>query len=219
MKNAVRIRKANKAKAEKLAASASPFVEISGTRHPTEVSKAADLSDTDRDHIWRIFEENMHTFYQESYIGWDPADKKAELFHQHSRFVLVRDSPHPSDGSDTDSGILAYTMFRFDEEDGDCVVYCYELQVAKSARRTGLGKVLMQCLYDIGRTWHMQKVMLTVFKANESATAFYKSVGFEMDPFSPGYEGSESEESDASESDDGEECDYMILSRKIVPTS
>ncbi|KAA1468231.1 acyl-CoA N-acyltransferase, partial [Dentipellis sp. KUC8613] len=185
--------------------------------HSTEVAKAADLSDADRDHVWRIFEENMHTFYQGSSLGWSPKDKKAELFHQQSRFILVRDGLHPSDDSDTGSGILAYTMFRFDEEDGDCVVYCYELQVAKTARRTGLGKVLMQCLHDIGRAWNMQKIMLTVFKINEPATAFYKSVGFEMDPFSPGYEGSESEESSSDASD--EECDYVILSKKIIAMS
>ena len=40
----------------------------------------------------------------------------------------------------------------------------YEIQVSNEYRRCGLGKVLMQRLADIGATWGMQKLMLTVFK-------------------------------------------------------
>jgi GNAT superfamily N-acetyltransferase len=40
----------------------------------------------------------------------------------------------------------------------------YEIQVSNEYRRCGLGKVLMQKLADIGATWGMQKLMLTVFK-------------------------------------------------------
>jgi GNAT superfamily N-acetyltransferase len=42
----------------------------------------------------------------------------------------------------------------------------YELQVSQSAQRGGIGKSLMECLYNIARRWSMKKVMLTVFKGD-----------------------------------------------------
>jgi len=44
----------------------------------------------------------------------------------------------------------------------------YELQVSKSVQRGGVGKTLIKCLYDIARGWDMQKIMLTVFKGDDS---------------------------------------------------
>ena len=74
-------------------------------------------------------------------------------------------------------------MFRFDDEDGENVVYwwamdrskhvimqlilgssSYELQTAPSFRRLGLGRHLLEKLIKIGKHWHMEKVMLTVLK-------------------------------------------------------
>lgn len=69
----------------------------------------------------------------------------------------------------------------------------YELQVSKDSRRFGLGRLLIQMLFDIGAQWDMTKIMLTVFKghskshsthdvahvpvANHTARLFYKSTG------------------------------------------
>jgi hypothetical protein len=46
-------------------------------------------------------------------FGWQPEQKKEELFHKHSRFVLLT-----SDGK-----LRAYTMFRFDAEESLDVLY------------------------------------------------------------------------------------------------
>jgi hypothetical protein len=124
--------------------------------------------------------------YTKSSMGWDPPSKKQELFHRDSRFVLLRRSQaQAQDGLEhlhEELPILAYSMFRFDMEDDECVLYwysrlsmpsyswstyllcSYELQVAQSAQRGGMGKTLMGCLDDIARRWKMRKVMLTVFK-------------------------------------------------------
>jgi N-alpha-acetyltransferase 40 len=124
--------------------------------------------------------------YTKSSMGWDPPSKKQELFHRDSRFVLLRRS-QAEDGLEhlhEELPILAYSMFRFDMEDDECVLYwygrlsmtshssrgaliccaSYELQVSQSAQRGGMGKTLMGYLYDIARRWNMRKVMLTVFK-------------------------------------------------------
>jgi GNAT superfamily N-acetyltransferase len=42
----------------------------------------------------------------------------------------------------------------------------YEIQLKESARGKGLGEYLMKLLQEIGIRWHMEKVMLTVFKGN-----------------------------------------------------
>jgi len=60
-------------------------------------------------------------------MGWDPPSKKQELFHRDSRFVILsrppaQGSPHPVSG---EPPIMAYSMFRFDMEDGECVLYWY----------------------------------------------------------------------------------------------
>ena len=64
-------------------------------------------------------------------MGWDPPSKKEELFHRDSRFVIVRQRPQAQDRPDPDSPsaaeipVMAYSMFRFDVEDDECVLYWY----------------------------------------------------------------------------------------------
>ena len=61
-------------------------------------------------------------------MGWDPPSKKQELFHHHSRFILLR-HPQSQDGADPlceEPPIIAYSMFRFDMEDDECVLYWYQ---------------------------------------------------------------------------------------------
>jgi N-alpha-acetyltransferase 40 len=67
--------------------------------------------------------------YTKSSMGWDPPSKKQELFHRDSRFVLLRRSQaQAQDGLEhlhEELPILAYSMFRFDMEDDECVLYWY----------------------------------------------------------------------------------------------
>ncbi|KAF9242873.1 acyl-CoA N-acyltransferase, partial [Melanogaster broomeanus] len=184
--------------------------EIGGESFSFSVKATSDLSKDQRDQIWRIFEDNMYELYSSSSFGWNPKAKKAEMFDQLSRFLIVqRDEGDDTRGNPQSSGAIAYTMFRFDSEEYQDVVYCYELQVSEDARRCGLGRLLTQTLSDIGAQWGMTKVMLTAFKANHAAMAFYKSIGFVVDDTSP----------DFLEDPDGwtdDECDYSILSRRIT---
>jgi GNAT superfamily N-acetyltransferase len=135
-------------------------------------------------------------------MGWDPPSKMEELFHCDSRFVIIRQRPQAQDRPDPDlpsAGevpVMAYSMFRFDVEDDECVLYwyswlagflrfhplpeahhfplsSYELQVSRSAQRGGMGKALMRCLYEIARGWKMKKVMLTVFKGDDTWSFFF----------------------------------------------
>lgn len=40
---------------------------------------------------------------------------------------------------------------RFEYEDGEAVLYCYELQVARAAQQRGLGRAMMELLEQIVR--------------------------------------------------------------------
>ncbi|KZT72732.1 hypothetical protein DAEQUDRAFT_663387, partial [Daedalea quercina L-15889] len=178
-----------------------------------EVLLASELSDQDRKEIWSILECNMKDLYAGSSFGWIPNDKQAELFHELSRFLLVRKTAllvaSPLGPTETRCPISAYSMFRFEVEEKKDVVYCYEMQVLQELKRSGIGRCLMQQLVSIGKYWQMQKIMLTVFKSNSAARSFYKAIGFELDPTSPEYDDSDSEE------DTVEEYDYEIMSMRI----
>jgi len=100
-------------------------------------------------------------------FGWDPPTKRLELFHRLARYILIYGPQTEQNGSASGQATLplvAYVGFRFEDEDGENVLYCYELQVSNVSQRHGLGKFLMQQLSNVGRHWQMQKVMLTVLK-------------------------------------------------------
>ncbi|GAA5896700.1 GNAT family N-acetyltransferase [Sporobolomyces salmoneus] len=157
--------------------------------------------------IWDLFVRNMQSLYESSEDGWNPDEKRKELFHSESRFFILRSletGPTVTEKKKQEEGFLGYTVFRFDtedtagEEEAD-VVYCYELQVEPDAAGRGVGRVLMDTLDRIGRETKMDKTMLTVFKANEPAVAFYEKIGFTIDEIDP--------------SNYNEQADYKILSR------
>ncbi|KAI0051782.1 acyl-CoA N-acyltransferase, partial [Auriscalpium vulgare] len=179
-------------------------------RYTVEMFRAADMPLALRASVWDILAANMQHLYVSSSMGWDPEEKKLELFHANSRFILLRPATAPEASSPSDgAAVAAYSMFRFEMEFGERLLYCYEVQVSKDAQRCGLGRQLMQFLRDIGKRWQMEKVMLTVLKANDRACALYKSIGFEVDPTSPGYEDDEGAD------EEEEPVDYWIMSQKL----
>ena len=56
------------------------------------------------------------SYLNSSSLSWDPKVKKKELFHSNSRFILV----HPTDLT---IPLLAFSMFRFDKEEDEVVLY------------------------------------------------------------------------------------------------
>jgi len=212
------VKKANRVPADELAAFLLPYLEtLRNNPYRFEVAHSTDLRENVRTKIWGIFEENMQTLYTESSFGWSPPEKQLEMFDPLSRFILVWSvSPNPP-GSAEDVGPLAYGIFRFEREDKQNVVYCYELQVAAASRRMGLGKALLQAMECIGRKLNMRKVMLTILKANLGALRFYSSIGYLEDPTSPDYR--ETDEEGWEDSSSGESCDYQIFSKAIQSTA
>lgn len=62
-----------------------------------------------------------------SSMGWHPNEKQQELFHTDSRFIILRLCVENSDsarGVSTEiDNIVGLSMFRFDYEDGEKLLY------------------------------------------------------------------------------------------------
>lgn len=175
-------------------------------RHETaviDVYRDAQLSEEEREGIWTLFEKNMRSLYERSSEGYDPDEKRAELFHPEARFLLLRRA------GETSEPPLGYCIFRFDTEETEAdegeddlcdVAYCYELQIESSHQKQGVGRVLMDALERLGRAYKMDKTMLTAFKNNTDAIAFYRRIGFATDDVDPSEYGID-------------DVDYIILSK------
>ncbi|KAI8376884.1 hypothetical protein BD560DRAFT_326165 [Blakeslea trispora] len=102
-----------------------------------------------------------------------------------TRYLIARSKTDPTDLK----GFLSFQLLQEETMDDDIMAntaYCFEIQLAPHARRKGLGEYLMDLLWQIGCYWKMDKVMLTVFKANQGAFRFYtEKLGFKLDEISP----------------------------------
>ncbi|KAM8705331.1 hypothetical protein ACLKA7_009749 [Drosophila subpalustris] len=141
---------------------------------------------------FKLAEQNVGPYYKQLKMGWKPKIKQAELNKNWARFLVALNQQNQP---------VAYTMFRFDMDDGDCVLYCYEIQISPEYQRKGLGKFMMETLESCARFWQLEKIMLTVLNNNESSLKFFKTLGYVTDETSP---------------DVLQEADYQILSKTML---
>lgn len=93
------------------------------------------------------------------------------------RYILVKDS---------NSRIEGFISLMPTLEEGQPVIYCYEIHLKPELRGTGLSKLLIRMLESVSAEIEVvDKVMLTVFTCNERALQFYRRCGFERDDISP----------------------------------
>ncbi|KAH9898042.1 acyl-CoA N-acyltransferase [Cubamyces lactineus] len=174
------VKRANKASAVDIAAAAAipSTLSVKDQTFHVRVKVSSALIDSEKVHIWNLYEVNMRALVEPSSFGWDPPEKREELFHNDARFILVYlDDPGSPDGK-SPPPLIAFSMFRFEQEEGDDVLYCYELQVSAPFRGSGLGRFIVEKLITIGKHWGMDKVMLTVLKSNTAARRFYARNGY-----------------------------------------
>ncbi|XP_013110459.1 N-alpha-acetyltransferase 40 [Stomoxys calcitrans] len=141
---------------------------------------------------FKLAERNVSPFYKQLSMGWQPKVKQNDLNKGWARYLVAVDKNKMP---------VAYSMFRFDMDYGQPVLYCYEMQIEPSVQRQGLGKHMMSALEECAKYWKMDKVVLTVLKNNQNAQAFFKSVGYVLDDSSP---------------DILEKADYEILSKSVT---
>ncbi|GJC84325.1 N-alpha-acetyltransferase 40 [Colletotrichum liriopes] len=129
--------------------------------------------------------------YRASKDGWKPSSKLKEMRSLDLRYILVK-AAAAADGNGDDgekaSGerICGFTSLMPTFEEGEAVVYCYEIHLMEELRGTGMGRKLMDHLVKVAESIPIiEKVMLTCFLANANARAFYERLGFERDAISP----------------------------------
>jgi ribosomal protein S18 acetylase RimI-like enzyme len=150
-----------------------------------------------RDWMYALTETNMRKMYEQTW-GWNSLEKRRELNHQNAKFVFAVEKKKKKkkcdDGStkseeeeDQDEELpVAFAHFRFEVDDDDVAsVYIYELQVERTKKRLGLGRLLMRACEKIAVELGLKHMALTVLKKNEGARAFYEKIGYEETDHAP----------------------------------
>lgn len=75
-------------------------------------------------------------------------------------------------------GLIAYTIEEKCEETEVPTIYVWELQVDSERRRRGLGTRMLLEVMEEGRAAGVVCILLTVFKNNKKAQAFYRKMRF-----------------------------------------
>lgn len=185
------MRKANESPDPLQAAITEPAVYIrDDLRVRVSCVRATAASNDLREWAFDLVSQNMRELYEASQWGWSENAKRKELVHRDAWYLVAR--------SEADDSPVGFIHFRFDMDDGMSVLYCYELQLESRVQRRGLGSHLMRLLDQLAAHFRMCKTVLTVFKSNTGALAFYqKALGYRIDETSP----------------PGDAADYVILSR------
>ena len=126
-----------------------------------------------------------------------------ELQDPAARYLIV--SGQPGLQPDLSQEKIGYVHWRFEEEEGDPIMYIMEVQLAPPCQGKGLGRFLVQLLELIARRSGLAKMMLTVMHANMAGQALYRRLGFVLDDSSP------------SRHDPLSRAGYDIMSKLIVP--
>lgn len=186
------MRKANESPDPLQAAITEPAVYIrDDLRVRVSCVRATAASNHLRDWAFDLVSQNMRELYEASQWGWSENAKRKELVHRDAWYLVAR--------LEADDSPVGFIHFRFDMDDGMSVLYCYELQLESRVQRRGLGSHLMRLLDQLAAHFRMCKTVLTVFKSNTGALAFYqKALGYRIDETSP----------------PGDAADYVILSRR-----
>lgn len=144
-----------------------------------QCSRVKDLDEDTMDWIFKLTKDNMQRLYEEADWGWTDKEKKEEMTEDAAWHIVARDLAH-------DNKPVACVHFRFDMDEGDAVLYCYEIQLVKEVRRKGLGNFLMKTLELLAFQNNMEKVMLTIFKENHEGNKFFKNkLGYKIDETNP----------------------------------
>lgn len=124
-----------------------------------------------------LIEQTSADDYRNSETGWSRAKKKKEMKLPDMKYIYFKD--------ELSKHVAGFVSFMITYEDGYEVVYVYEIHLAAEWQAQGLGKSLMMAVESIGKNVGIEKIMLTVFKANRRAVEWYRKLGYVEDEFSP----------------------------------
>ncbi|KAL1835768.1 hypothetical protein VTJ49DRAFT_6098 [Mycothermus thermophilus] len=158
------------------------------------------LPQVDLTFCFRLIEQTSREDYENSSMKWQPLKKLKEMQSPDLRYILVKEK-------ETNS-LRGFTSLMPTYEEGQPVIYCYEIHLHPEVQGTGLGTLLMSFHATIASNLPtVNKVMLTCFLSNTTALEFYRKLGFEKDEISP--------EPRALRGRKTKEPDYVILSKLV----
>ncbi|KAK4142877.1 uncharacterized protein C8A04DRAFT_12895 [Dichotomopilus funicola] len=149
-----------------------------GAEYTLSLVRSEALNDDEITRCLHLIEQTSQKDYENSSSGWHPARKLKEMRSPGLRYILVKTK-------DTAS-LRGFTSLMPTYEEGQPVIYCYEVHLQTDLQGTGLGALLMGFHSTAASNLPpITKVMLTCFLANQRGLAFYKKLGFETDEISP----------------------------------
>lgn len=119
--------------------------------------------------------KNMSDIYQKSW-QWDEETKQEEILNRNSRFLVAYK------GEDEPVG---YIHFRFEQYDGDFVVFIFDVQTEEEFKNSGLSKFLIQAVELIGLKIGVQACVTLVFKADTDYMEILNSMNYQFHKTSP----------------------------------
>lgn len=152
--------------------------------HTLTLHSPDELEEADFQACFELIDQTSGDDYRNSSAGWSDAGKKKEMKSHGLRYVLVRRASSPTTTTTTIEG---FTSFMPTFEDGQPVLYIYEIHLCPSLQGSGLGSRLIREVVRpvAARIGHLDKVMLTCFRSNEAGRRFYDRLGFGVDESSP----------------------------------
>ncbi|KAJ6442931.1 acetyltransferase [Purpureocillium lavendulum] len=157
-----------------------------GVEYTLSLVQPRDMTETELDACFGLIEKTSGDDYRASSVGWHPAAKKKEMRLPDLRYILVKDGNDDHDDHDNNAQVRGFTSLMPTYENGEPVVYCYEIHLDDTLQGTGLGRQLMGFLTAAAAAIpSVEKAMLTCFVCNARARAFYEGLGFGLDESSP----------------------------------
>ncbi|KAI9375002.1 acyl-CoA N-acyltransferase [Aspergillus egyptiacus] len=139
-----------------------------------------------------LIELTSSAAYKDSSMGWSASGKRKEMKLPDMKYMILRrraesagSANEENDGERSSGEFVGFLEFMVTYEDGYEVLYCYEIHLMPGVQGQGLGEELMGRFERVGRRIGLEKAMLTVFKSNARAIAFYERVGYTEDESSP----------------------------------
>ncbi|KAK1713414.1 hypothetical protein CaCOL14_009364 [Colletotrichum acutatum] len=171
----------------------------SGTLYTLSLKSPSQLSQGELQACFHLIDYTSGADYRASKDGWRPGHKMREMKSEGLRYIIVKKSdasiPDKATASSDESEVVrkavedkicGFTSLMPTFEEGEAVVYCYEIHLLEELRGTGVGRTLMDFLVKVAESIPIiEKVMLTCFISNADARAFYEKLGFEIDALSP----------------------------------
>ncbi|RMZ82867.1 hypothetical protein DV737_g1891, partial [Chaetothyriales sp. CBS 132003] len=136
-----------------------------------------------------LVEQTSAEDYANSEVGWSRAKKRKEMVLPDLKYILLLSESqagvrgYVSDGGQ--GGVVGFISFMITYEDGEEVIYIYEVHLQPPRQGKGYGRRLMDYVEAIGQSVGVKKAMLTVFRSNQRAVGVYERLGYEEDEFSP----------------------------------